>query len=226
MNKTLAWIALGIGGLFVLWKYAQATGSPLASDLDPFFGGLFPQTAPTMRNPSAQYAAVSPYMPTKQAGNAPSYPHTSSSLPTGAISTAGAAGIAGAVGLGSAAAVATAGIAAGVGLLVWGIADKGWFRGGEEGVKVNPARDNYLSQFAKYDYMRDDRNPPGFYGLSLVLTHLGQHDLFDQLAKADTMQQFNAVVSAINQAMAFATPDQYNGVVSELAAYRSGAVAA
>jgi hypothetical protein len=44
-------------------------------------------------------------------------------------------------------AVATAGISAAVGLVVWAISKKGLFRGGEEALYVNPARDHYLLQF-------------------------------------------------------------------------------
>jgi hypothetical protein len=41
----------------------------------------------------------------------------------------------------------TAGIGAGVAALVWAISSKGLFRGGEVGILVNPARDQFLLQF-------------------------------------------------------------------------------
>ncbi len=45
------------------------------------------------------------------------------------------------------AAIAIPVIGAGVGLLTWGIMEKGWFRGGEVGISVNPRRDKFTGQF-------------------------------------------------------------------------------
>lgn len=223
-GKTLAWIALGIGGLYLLWKYGQSTGSPLLTELDPFFSPLDSIDPGVSYRPiSAQQAAVLPYQKTTQAGNVrvaqPTY--ASPQFPIGTVGAAGAT--IGAVGTAAVTATAaiTAGVTAGVGVLAWGITTKGWFRGGEEGIKVNPARDAFLAQFAKYDYMSDAANPPGFYGLSLILVHLGAHNLFDQLAAADTMDKFTRATTAIEAALANATPEQYAGVIDELNHYRN-----
>jgi hypothetical protein len=79
--------------------------------------------------------------------------------------------------------------AAGAGLLGLGIWKKGWFRGGEEGTKVNPARDAFLKQFG------------GFQSLASLLTSVtgepGGGRLFDALKSADTMAEFNAATSNI-----------------------------
>lgn len=64
----------------------------------------------------------------------------------GGASAGGAAAGAGA-GIGLGAALAATGIAAGAAILAWGIIQKGWFRGGEEALKVSPARDEYLQEF-------------------------------------------------------------------------------
>ncbi len=243
--RQLAWIAVAFGGLYLIYRFGQQTGSPLVSDLDPLFGteGLFPLSAPNMRSPSASNAAVLPYMRTTQPGGMsgtgpyqPIAPATSAVGPGGytqgqvafpltPIATFGATAALAPTALVGAAGVATAGIGAGVGLLAWGIAEEGWFRGGEEGVQVNPARDRYLSQFSRFDYISDDRNPPGFYGLSIILSHLQRHDLFDLLAKADTMTKFNSAVSQINNVLATATTAQFEAIVSEVTAYQTGAVA-
>jgi hypothetical protein len=53
------------------------------------------------------------------------------------------------------------GLIAGVGLLTYAIVDRGLFRGGEEGVKTNPARDRFFQQFIDWCA----RNVPGWqYG--------------------------------------------------------------
>jgi hypothetical protein len=74
--------------------------------------------------------------------------------------------------------------AAGAGLLGLGIWKKGWFRGGEEGTKVNPARDRFLAQFG------------GFQSLASLLTTVtgepGGGRLFEKLRTADTMKEFTS----------------------------------
>ena len=79
--------------------------------------------------------------------------------------------------------------AAGAGLLGLGIWKKGWFRGGEEGTKVNPARDAFLKQFG------------GFNSLAAMLTSLtgepGGGRLFEALKSADTMAEFTSATSNI-----------------------------
>lgn len=119
-----------------------------------------------------------------------------------------AGGVTRAVGAASAAGAGALaiGIASGVGavaaILAWGILEKGWFRGGEEGTVVNPARDQYLAQFAPLDYMRDSRNPPGFFGLAWLLEQLapGQGSpggAFEQLTGAHKKDQLVAAVNTI-----------------------------
>lgn len=97
----------------------------------------------------------------------------------------------------------TWGVAAGI-VLAWGIKQKGWFRGGEEGVKVNPARDKFLAQFAQYQPpgVGDSRNPPGFYGLAALLSQTHNDRLFSALTAAHTMKEFQAAEQAIAQSLA------------------------
>lgn len=54
-----------------------------------------------------------------------------------------ATAIPGIVATGALGTLALTGYGAIAALLIWGITRKGWFRGGEEGVAVNPARDNF-----------------------------------------------------------------------------------
>src|SRR5262245_9090429 len=71
----------------------------------------------------------------------------------GAVAGSGsAAGLAAQAGLSAGLIGATAGLAAGGLLLSWAIVDKGLFRGGEEGVKVNPARDAFFNSFVQGYY--------------------------------------------------------------------------
>jgi len=71
-----------------------------------------------------------------------------------AIGGAGAAaGVVGSVGgIAASTALLATGIAAAGALLVWGITQRGWFRGGEEGIKVNPARDEFLNVWVQNYY--------------------------------------------------------------------------
>lgn len=110
------------------------------------------------------------------------------------------------VAAGTTASLATIGIISGVGavgvILAWGIIKQGWFRGGQEGVVVNPARDQYLALFAPLDPLRDSRNPPGFFGLAWLLEQLaagqgGPQGVFGQLTGAHTKAQLESAVNAI-----------------------------
>jgi hypothetical protein len=71
-------------------------------------------------------------------------------LTTGGAATAG--GIAAGAGLATSTVLLTAGIGAAAALLVWGITQRGWFRGGEEGIRVNPARDEFLNVWVQNYY--------------------------------------------------------------------------
>ncbi len=53
----------------------------------------------------------------------------------------------------------TAGIAAGAAILVWGIVKRGWFRGGEEALQVNPARDELIDVTATIPFADKDIVP-------------------------------------------------------------------
>lgn len=133
---------------------------------------------------------------------------------TGAIAaTTSAAGIALGTtsGLASAGAIAgstallTTGIAAAAGLLVWGIVQKGWFRGGEEGVVVNPARDQFIQvwinvyypgegsarQFEAMARATQDANLNGNYAQQLIKA------IYD----ADTMDEFTAAAQNFVRAL-------------------------
>lgn len=83
----------------------------------------------------------------------------------------------------------TAGIWAGAKLLNWGISEKGWFRGGEEAMHVNPRRDKFTAQWG------------GPHGLAAWLTSRtgqpGGGALFEALRSADSVKEFTAAQSAI-----------------------------
>lgn len=102
------------------------------------------------------------------------------------------------------------GLATGVGavaaVVAWGVIKQGWFRGGQEGVVVNPARDQFLAQFAVLDPSRDRSNPPGFYGLAWLLEALspgnGTGGAFAQLTGAHTKAQLESAVGTIQSIIA------------------------
>lgn len=114
----------------------------------------------------------------------------------GAAAGGGAAGTAGAVGTGigvGSTIALTGGIAAGA-LLAWGIWKKGLFRGGEESLKVNPARDVFLQQFGGAGTGPDS----GFRHLADQLFGLDKNEaLFKALTDASSMKEFDAAVAAI-----------------------------
>lgn len=142
-------LTVAIVGVIGVGAYLYLTGrlgSPYAANQGGLLGGL--------SRPPLDYVQVAPgvYQPVTASG-APAGPQTSA-VPTGAriVQAAGGAGMAigaaaAAPGALSAAAIAIPIIGAGVGLLTWGIMDKGWFRGGEVGISVNPRRDRFLLQF-------------------------------------------------------------------------------
>ena len=86
--------------------------------------------------------------------------------------------------------------AAGLGTLLW---KKGIGRGGEEGVKVNPARDQFLSQFG--DVGNKDVGGAG-HNLAARLAQMGAGegggDLFQALQSANTMKEYDAAQRRIN----------------------------
>lgn len=118
----------------------------------------------------------------------------------GGVATTAIGALAGA-GLGAGALLAATGIGAAAAIIAWGVIKQGWFRGGQEGVVVNPARDQFLAQFAPLDVLRDGRNPPGFYGLAWMLEQLaagqGTGGAFAALTGAHTKAQLEAAVSTV-----------------------------
>jgi hypothetical protein len=212
--------------LYVIYRYGKSTGSPMvgSSFLDTLFPGNTIGLTPTQ-------AALLPYSRTTAAGNTPSQPGTPASVPIGqpvgvGIAVTGAttgltvgSKVAGAGGLSLTSGLIATGIGAAAAVVAWGVIDKGWFRGGQEALYVNPNRDVFLSQFANFDYTRDASNPPGFYGCSLVLLHAGRHDLFDALTKATTKEQFQSVIAQIVPVVENMTADQWLAVHQELRNY-------
>lgn len=110
---------------------------------------------------------------------------------------AGAAGTAGGIGLSASTVGITAGIGAGA-LLAYGIWKKGLFRGGEEALKVNPARDAFLSQFGGPGTGQDS----GFRHLADVLFGLTHNESqFHALTSAQHMKEYNAAVTGITNTL-------------------------
>jgi len=103
-------------------------------------------------------------------------------LTTGAAGTA--AGIATTAGLAASTTLLATGIGAAAGLLVWGITQKGWFRGGEEGIRVNPARDQFLDTWVKNYY--------GNVSINATIT--------DPVTGVTSTAQYNAMVRAFHDA--------------------------
>lgn len=99
----------------------------------------------------------------------------------------------------SAGALAATGIGAGAALLTWAIVKKGLFRGGEEGITVNPARDEWILQFGDTSW-----NPEtsGWIKLSRILAEISAFEtagadnqvyevsLMRPMLNADTMALF------------------------------------
>jgi len=224
--KTTELLAFGLlaGGAVYLFTRA---GSPLQAAADELAAslGLTPALTP------AQQLIAANSSPSRAPGNAPAI-RPASNFPAstiiGAGASAGAAGVGaatGAVSGGAAAAAAlTAGIAAGAALLAYGIAEKGWFRGGEEGITVNPERDAFLAQFAEYDYQTDTHNPPGFYGLALILSVLDPNDrrgLFRSLTQANTDAKYTAAAQVISSTIKGANASQVAQINAALSSYRA-----
>lgn len=94
----------------------------------------------------------------------------------------------------------TIGIGAGIalGAVAW---KKGWF-GLNKGGRANNARDKDLAQFAAFDTKRDPNNPPGFYGLSALLTKYKKHELFDPFVRAGNPKDVKKAFQPIQAFMA------------------------
>lgn len=220
-SHVVALVVVGGGAFYLLSRYNVASAAPLSpgSGVDAFGNPVV--------GPYANGAPVYTGYPTGTNANMPARQAPPNNQPiAGAAVSVGGAALSAAAGIGSAAAIATAGIAAGVGLLAWGIMDKGWFRGGEEGITVNPNRDEFLSQFSNFDYYRDNANPPGFYGLNLILVTAfpdRQAALQSALSQAHTEATFQVAANNIAAAVKQITPDQWKAIQAGQNAYRSGA---
>lgn len=112
--------------------------------------------------------------------------------------SAGSGALATALGLSASAATAIAG---GAGILAYLIIQKGLFRGGEEALYVNPARDEYKKLFAVFNpYRTVDQNGPGFYGLAWLLHEIGGDRgdaLMGEFNRADSKREFETVTRDI-----------------------------
>jgi hypothetical protein len=146
-------------------------------------------------------------------GNAPPSPAPPAYQPTAAINappdwavpvqigTGAALSIAGtaAVGTLTTASVAIPVVGAAAALLTWGIVQKGWFRGGEEALHVNPARDQFVSAFKPLDQVR--WGIPGGHGLAALLTGVTGQEAGGRwqlaLNRADTRVEFEDAARAI-----------------------------
>lgn len=115
---------------------------------------------------------------------------------TGGAVGGGSAGTA--AGLGGAATAGAIGGAAALPILAWGFSEKGWLRGGEEGVKTNPQRDKYLDYFQKgFGGNRDEALANALAGRGVDGETANQ--LMGQLYNARTVKELNAAKAALNQ---------------------------
>lgn len=207
-GKLFALIALGGVGLYLLWRTTRGSQGELGDALsifDPLFGS--PSTV----------AGIGTNGPGNVPGSRPTAP---SSLPTTAIGAGAGIGstIAGAGSIGAGAAIAITAGAAGAALLAWGIIAKGWFRGGEEALQVNPARDDFVATFVPVHQAVFGRiYPPQTYDTSVrdgdwkylygeVLAHFDPNigpQLTSALQAADTKAEFDSAVKNIQSFVAF-----------------------
>jgi hypothetical protein len=167
--RTVALLVVLAGGAYYLTRRDEKTGASLADSLLAGIGltsGPTPAAAgrPSTSTSSSPYT-VPGYVETTTASGSKTGAIVGTAataagaiLPTlgigggaaaaggGAAGTAGAAG----AGIGLAGALVATGIAAGAALLVWGIWKKGLFRGGEEGIIVNPMRDEWFDYYIQH----------------------------------------------------------------------------
>lgn len=149
MNKQVLLAAIIAVTVWYLTRKDPVTGRSIADDLiapsqptsPGFSGGVVPMGG-VVGGPSpskattiigASTAAATAILPSVLGG---------STVAAGAGGGAAAAG-AGA-GIGLAGTLAITGAIGGAAILAFGILHEGWFRGGEEGIKVNPARDAFF----------------------------------------------------------------------------------
>lgn len=150
-NQKLVAVALVGGGIFYLWKtgafdalFGRSTVTPESLN-DQIFRSLNPEQQAFViaeteagKALAATIQAETVNAPLRGAGGATSYAIAGA---TTAFTIASA--IPGIVATGALGSLALTGYGAAAALIIWGITRKGWFRGGEEGVYVNPARDDF-----------------------------------------------------------------------------------
>lgn len=150
-NKRLVAVALIGGGVFYAWKtglfdalFGSSTVAPESLN-DQIFRSLSPEQqrfviAETEAGKSlaATIQRETVNAPMRGAGGAVSY-----TLAGATTAFTVATAIPGIVATGALGSLALTGYGAAAALVIWGITRKGWFRGGEEGVYVNPARDDF-----------------------------------------------------------------------------------
>lgn len=128
----------------------------------------------------------------------------------GAASTAASAGAAAAgggggfmSGLGALLTNPWTAVAGGAAALIGGIWKGGLFRGGEEALKVNPARDEWFRQFGD---VGNKGTGGANWNLAAKLTEMGFGEgggqIFANLQQADTMKEYEAAVRAVEEALA------------------------
>lgn len=194
-------IALGVIGFGAYYLYSSGA-------LDDLLGGSTVALTPQQQQAAqAQLRAAQTY-----AQNQAEYAQNQATIGGvrgGLALTSAVAGSVGGVatGLATTGAIAgsTAALATGIGaagaLLIWGITQRGWFRGGEEGVKVNPARDEFMNEFVKvyagdpFSFTREQINQVRYESMLKAMTDARipagtQEQLMRALYAADTMREF------------------------------------
>lgn len=192
---------------YLAYRFIQSRGG-----LDALVAGGLPALGIDLGTPAGQAFAI-----TAQADdaalNGPPKPHLNALGLTSTVAGATASAV-GAAGVAASAALAATGVAAAGALIVWGIVEKGWFRGGEEGVKVNPARDEYWAPFVAHYFPGrsiKDTMVDGF-GHTVELWYAAfvraatdaglsgdqTNALLTEMGKADTMKEWAAAVSHVD----------------------------
>lgn len=169
-NQKLVAVAFVGGGLFFAWKtglFDALFGSTVApgSLNDAIFRSLPPEQQQYViaqteserslfESTQSQKALIDAEMRT--GAGALTYTITGATTAF-AIATA----IPGIVATGALGSLALTGYGAAAALLIWGITRKGWFRGGEEGIAVNPARDDFTDVWVCVFVGHPKMIPPG-----------------------------------------------------------------
>lgn len=188
-GDVIAFGVLAIGGLYLLtdgklFDSFRAPTIPLTPAQQ-----LAAQGSTTLQQQLDAYAQNQATVGSTRAGIA-LVSGTAGTIATTAGSIAGIAG--------STVALAT-GIGAAAALITWGVVQKGWFRGGEEGVKVNPARDVFIDTWIQA-YYPGAGSEKQFEAMARAFADAGvRGDVAEktiaQLYAADTMEEFAAAAT-------------------------------